>query len=184
MRRRYGWVNISPTIDLVRLTICVLSRAPFVHFPSMAPHFHLIISLCLLGSACAQVVFFPFSSGDGSQGNAVDAVNALTTTSSSISSACASALNATVNCDDRLQRLAVGQYYGTLNGTQTDLCSTDCGNSLAQYHANVVNACGTTPVWEGVPNTQFGDTLWAWYNTSCQFESKSGALCSGKFLSR
>lgn len=131
------------------------------------PSFLRIVStICLATATEASFVFFPYSSNNGNVGHAIDAVTGFSAVGS-LSSACAAALNATVDCDIKLKTLAIAQRYGGMNGTETDLYSKACGSLLATYHANVVSACGTTPIWPGAQNTQFGDAVWAWYNMSC-----------------
>lgn len=137
----------------------------------------LTLSLWLAVAASAQIVFFPFSSRDGTTGNPVDIPAGFGSTALAVSLECATALNATVNCNPRLQGLAAGQYYGTLNGSESTFCE-ECRSSLVQYHDQVSANCAGTTVWIGTPNTRMGDIIWAWYNRTCQFDS-NGRFCPG-----
>lgn len=76
--------------------------------------------------------------------------------STPISSTCANALNTTINCDVSILRLASQNYYGTLNGTETQICTTDCTHSLLLYQRKVSAACRSTQVFNGAPNSWLG----------------------------
>ena len=116
----------------------------------------LVLSLFCLGVAAqdhSQFVLFPgIIEGGTSRDSPIDAAFGFGNTTV-ISAACASALNSTIQCDERVRYLASQNYYDSLNGTETELCTTACKNSLATYHQAVASACQGTQVYEGAPNS-------------------------------
>ena len=99
----------------------------------------------LFWKVAADFTLFPYSTNDGSAGNAVDNVKGFGNTTA-ISTACAATLNATILCDIRVQYLASSNTYGSLNGTGLAICNTTCGRSLTTYHSDVVAACAGVSV--------------------------------------
>ncbi|KAK6528315.1 hypothetical protein TWF281_009558 [Arthrobotrys megalospora] len=130
----------------------------------------------------ADFVLFPYSSGDGTAGNAVgDTVgfgNRIP-----ISTACQQALNKTITCDRTVQQLAVNGYSDSLNFTTgsgySTVCTTACKNSLSSYASAVQAACGTsTEIFGGLPVTYRGDVITQWQNTTCQQDPTTGLYCT------
>ena len=118
----------------------------------------LVLSLCwgVAAQDHSQFVLFPNILRDGaSRDSPIDGAFGFGN-STVISAACASALNSTIKCDERVQYLASENYYDSLNGTETELCTTACKNSLASYHQAVVSACQGTQVYQGAPNSWRG----------------------------
>lgn len=121
----------------------------------------------LLGSAQGTIVLFPWTSNDGSFGNAVDAVSGFGNTTA-ISTKCASALNQTVACDPQMQQLAASGYVISLNGTGSSLCDAKCNSSLVSYRNAVISACGATGAFDSYANTWRGDIIYDYFNlVSC-----------------
>ncbi|KAK6526921.1 hypothetical protein TWF281_010117 [Arthrobotrys megalospora] len=110
---------------------------------------------------CAVTVSASFKFFDGPSG--------FGTTLHTPSSACASALNTTINCDEFLVAKAHKNDYAWGNETLQDmLCNPSCGTSLVSYSTSVASQCGTTNLtWEGLPNTYHGDRLKAYYDLIC-----------------
>ncbi|KAK6333339.1 hypothetical protein TWF718_011154 [Orbilia javanica] len=98
--------------------------------------------------------------------------------------ACASALNATVNCEEFLVLKAHKNDYNWGNETlQDQLCNPNCGSSLLSYSTGVASQCGTVNLtWEGLPNTYYGDRLKAYYDLIC-LKDDDGDYCVRKFKS-
>ncbi len=118
------------------------------------------LTLCLSWGVAAQdhsqFVLFPAIIPDGtSRDSPIDGAFGFGN-STVISAACAGALNSTIKCDERVRYLASENYYDNLNGTETELCTTACKNSLATYHQAVASACQGTQVYEGAPNSWRG----------------------------
>lgn len=118
------------------------------------------LSLAFVSSVRGDIVLFPWSSQDGSFGNAVDAVLGFGN-SQPISSQCASALNQTVQCDPQLQALAASGYMTTLSDS---LCSQTCNSSLVSYRNAVTSACGAIGAFDSYPNTWRGDSIYEYFN--------------------
>lgn len=99
-----------------------------------------------------------------------------------LTSACLTALQSTVQCDQSLETVSGSDYYfGIDNGTQSSLCTDACEESLSSYHESVSNACaGQDQPWDGYPANYFGDLLWATYNYSCLADPKTGSSCMSK----
>jgi hypothetical protein len=68
---------------------------------NMSPSFVLLVTSLLVVVAHGNIVLFPWTSNDGSFGNAVDAVVGFGN-SQPISTDCASALNQTIVCDPQM----------------------------------------------------------------------------------
>ena len=201
-----GEFHISdPPLQITEVSL----QAPKSHPVSIMRHppswCCLALSLCWSVAAQdhSQFVLFPGIIGGGtSRDSPIDAAFGFGNTTV-ISAACASALNSTIQCDQRVRYLASENYYDSLNGTETELCTTVCKNSLATYHQAVASACQGTQVYEGAPNSwragegtllissaikkadtcPWLDKIWAWVNATCQTHSGTGQLCAGKFLS-
>ena len=111
--------------------------------------------------------------------------NSLSNSTASLSAACVTALEATINCNSGLVPIAAsGNFYSVNDDVYTSLCTTACSSSLASYHDNVVSACGSTPqAFTGYPNTYWGDVYWATYNLSCLADPTTGASCMGQYPS-
>jgi hypothetical protein len=125
-------------------------------------------SFALLGSSLlvavrGEIVLFPWTSNDGSFGNAVDAQNGFGN-SQPISTECASALNQTVACDPQMQLLAASGYVISLDGASSSLCAASCNSSLVAYRNAVTAACGASGAFDTYPNTWSGDIIYDYFN--------------------
>jgi hypothetical protein len=110
-----------------------------------------------------DIVLFPWTSNDGSFGNAVDAESGFGN-SVPISTQCASALNQTVTCDPQMQLLAASGYVISLDDTSSSLCAASCNSSLAAYRNAVTAACGASGAFDTYPNTWRGDVIYEYFN--------------------
>lgn len=129
-------------------------------------------SLALLGSSLVvavsgDIVLFPWTSNDGTFGNAVDAVSGFGN-SQPISAACAAALNQTVTCDPQMQLLAASGFVVSLDSTASGLCSSSCNSSLVSYRNAVTAACGASGAFDTYPNTWKGDIIYDYFNMVSQ----------------
>lgn len=125
-------------------------------------------SFALLGSSLlvavrGDIVLFPWTSNDGSFGNAVDAQIGFGN-SQPISTECASALNQTVACDPQMQLLAASGYVISLDGASSSLCAASCKSSLVAYRDAVTAACGASGAFDTYPNTWSGDIIYDYFN--------------------
>lgn len=114
----------------------------------------------------------------------LDADSIANSTSVTLSNACLTALQGTVNCNSSLVNIAAADdVYGINNDTYAYLCTDSCGSSLESYHNTVSSACaGQDEAWSGYPPTYFGDVYWASYNLSCLADPTSGASCIGESI--
>lgn len=138
----------------------------------MAVSYSFIVLVSTYGLLCqlVEAQFQLYPNGTGSTAN--------------LSEECATALDATINCDPYIQYLASNDYYGSLGNStlQDSLCSAPCGASLASYHSNVALKCANDPQpWPGVPAVWTGDVMWATYNRTCLKDPATGAYCVGMF---
>lgn len=92
-------------------------------------------------------------------------------------------MQATVSCDQYLQISAGVDTYSFLDTSFLDqLCSSDCGQSLETYHAQVTSACASDPApWPGTPAQVYGDQIWAKYNSTC-LKDEAGCYCQSRLL--
>ena len=134
---------------------------------------HILIAVTLKiiifsSTTCAQIQFFP----DGFTSDNV------------VSTACATALNATIDCNSMFAFYPNLDYQGPFNSTALDqFCSVNCFQSLATYHDAVVQACDNDPdPWDGITATFGGDRLWAYQNRTCLKDKSTGGYCSGRSL--
>lgn len=97
-----------------------------------------------------------------------------------LSTACVSSIESSVQCNSYLQNVANADIYGTYDSTTQDgLCDPNCGSSLASYHSSVVASCSNDPMpWDGLPAQYYGDRVWSAYNTTCLKDSSTGQYCS------
>ncbi|KAF7288367.1 hypothetical protein HMN09_01399600 [Mycena chlorophos] len=98
------------------------------------------------------------------------------------SSACASALTASINCNSTISTLGIGTV---LTDAELDsVCTSSCSSSLTSYRANVVSACkGYAMVLDPTTNVSYAPTLTVDYidgpyNVQCLKDSTSGQFCS------
>ena len=125
-------------------------------------------SFALLGSSLlvavrGNIVLFPWTSNDGSFGNAVDAVSGFGN-SQPISTQCAAALNQTVTCDPQMQLLAASGYVVALDSASSSLCNSQCNSSLVAYRNAVTSGCGASGAFDTYPNTWRGDIIYDYFN--------------------
>ncbi|KAK6500776.1 hypothetical protein TWF506_003539 [Arthrobotrys conoides] len=147
--------------------------------------------LCLLifsQIVYADFVLFPYSSGDGTAGNAVGDFGGFGNRIP-ISTACQQALNRTITCDQTVQQLAVNGYSDSLNFTTLSaysiVCTASCKNSLTSYGPAVIAACGSsTEIFGGLPVTYRGDVITQWQNSTCQQDPGTGLYCADFILNQ
>lgn len=102
--------------------------------------------------------------------------------STTISTACSSAILGEVSClDDLLTYTYADAFYPLGNTTyQQQLCNAGCGSSLAEYVENVTSACAGQPEpFDGLPATYYGNWAWSTWNLTCLQDAKSGNYCIG-----
>lgn len=142
---------------------------------------HRITSLCFLSLASLahaqsqQFVLFPYFSGEPDE--PIDMQNGIGNVTD-IPPACASALNSTIHCNERIRGFASQQVYMSLNGTDDEICSEQCLSSLVHYHQIVSQECQGINVFGGAPNTWMGDVMWSWVNSTCTYHT-TGEPCPG-----
>jgi hypothetical protein len=122
-----------------------------------------LLAVSLLVSVRGDIVLFPWTSNDGSFGNAVDAVAGFGN-SQPISTECEAALNQTVACDPQMQLLAASGYVISLDGANPSLCDAQCNSSLVSYRNAVTAACGASGAFDTYPNTWRGDVIYDYFN--------------------
>lgn len=101
-----------------------------------------------------------------------------------VSTACSTAINASISCDPYLVALTEADSFGAINDTalQSSMCAASCGSALSSYHDSVSIACASDPQpWHGIPAVWAGDAVWATYNRTCLKDPKTGEYCSGKY---
>lgn len=103
-----------------------------------------------------------------------------------VSTSCATALNATIGCDSSLWALALSNIYVSPNttGMATTLCASNCNSSLVSYQNSVSVQCGSSPVINSLlKNSAVGDLLFDYYNLVCTKDPGTGKFCVGEWLS-
>ncbi len=101
---------------------------------------------------------------------------------STLSTACVSAIESDVDCDPYLQIQAQADEYGSDNVTQQYVCTEACSSSLRSYISSAGSNCGDQPLpWEGMPHSYFGKVLQATYNMTCLKDPVTGDYCTRKF---
>ncbi|KAF9047716.1 hypothetical protein BJ165DRAFT_1119005 [Panaeolus papilionaceus] len=95
------------------------------------------------------------------------------------SSACTTALTATIQCNSTVPLMSSYPYL-LINDLGT-VCTTTCTNSLASYRANVVSACGTYRI-PGTGNSTYlptfaVDTIAGPYTVQCLQDPTSREFC-------
>jgi hypothetical protein len=104
------------------------------------------------------------------------------TTTATLSTACISAMESLVGCNEWFQSNAMVDVQGTFNSTVlATLCTAACKTSLTSYHTNVVTSCAGQPQpFPGLPATYYGDITSASFNLTCLTDTVTGEYCSGK----
>jgi hypothetical protein len=104
------------------------------------------------------------------------------TTTATLSTACISAMESLVECNEWFQSNAMVDVQGTFNSTVlATLCTASCKTSLTSYHTNVVTSCAGQPQpFPGLPATYYGDITSASFNLTCLTDTVTGEYCSGK----
>ncbi|KAF7296692.1 hypothetical protein HMN09_01078200 [Mycena chlorophos] len=103
-------------------------------------------------------------------------------TDPSPSSACASALTASINCNSTVSTLGLGTIL--TDAELNSVCTSTCTSSLASYRAKVVSACaGYAMVLDPTTNVSYAPTLTVDYiggpyNVQCLKDPTSGKFCS------
>ncbi|KAF7304030.1 hypothetical protein MIND_00634300 [Mycena indigotica] len=95
-------------------------------------------------------------------------------------SACASALTASVACNDTIQLLGGNPWFDA--PSLTAMCTSTCMDSLAAYRSAVVKSCGTYLI-PGPNNVSYAatlavDTISGPYAVSCRQDSSTHAFCN------
>lgn len=126
-------------------------------------HSFVLLGSLLLVAVRGDIILFPWTSNDGSFGNAVDAELGFGN-SQPISAQCASALNQTVSCDPQMQLLAASGYVISLDDASSSLCDASCNSSLVAYRNAVTSACGASGAFDTYPNTWRGDIVYDYFN--------------------
>ncbi|KAK5662512.1 hypothetical protein OQA88_8424 [Cercophora sp. LCS_1] len=134
---------------------------------------HVLSFLSFVYAQSDQFVLFPYFSGGPDE--PVDMQNGFGNTTE-IPAACASALNSTIHCNERIRGFASENVYMSLNGTDEEICSDQCTSSLVHYHQIVSQSCQGINVFNGAPNTWMGDVMWAWVNSTCTYHT-TGEPC-------
>jgi hypothetical protein len=119
--------------------------------------------LLLEAFASASFVLYGYSSSDGSFGNAADGTSGFGNTTS-LSSACTKALNATINCNARLPLLASTGYYMSTNASGLNFCTDKCNSSLASYRSTVQSACKKKNAFGTYATSWRGDIVSDYFN--------------------
>lgn len=163
----------SPSLHIIQAPITVSQKGnktslllPRAFLTTMLRPF-VLLCLSFLVAVRGDVVLFPWTSNDGSFGNAVDAVSGFGNTQP-ISSSCASALNQTVTCDPQIQLLAASGYIISLNDSSSSLCDPSCTSSLVSYRDAVTSACGASGAFDTYPNTWRADIIYDYFNMVSQ----------------
>ena len=140
----------------------------------------ILLSIILFQYAIGNIVLYPYQVKDGTAGNAIDAVQGFGNTTA-ISSTCATALNQSIACDERIQMLAAAGFYGSLNstGAAATLCSPACNTSLVNYHTSVSTACSGVNAFDSLPSSWRGDLMLSFFNLVCSKDPGSGQFCPG-----
>lgn len=96
-------------------------------------------------------------------------------------SICATALTASIYCNNLLSTYTTPQWAGSLgNITLTNsVCDSGCGSSLASYFNTVQSACSGYNI-TGAPPTMLGGYVWQGYNETCLKDPTTGQYCNGK----
>lgn len=151
---------------------------------------HSYCVLLALGSPIAQVVadsvcvspsllWVHSSNGLGQYFfNNTDFVNQV----ASISSACSTAMQASIACDPYLRDVMTSDYYGPVGTAkhQDSFCSPSCGNGLSTYRSAVLGACSKDPdPLPGLPATHWVDSATAAWTQLCLKDSSTGDYCVG-----
>ena len=138
-----------------------------------------ILLIAFSKAVCAAFVLFPYRNSDGSFGNPVDTVNGFGNVST-VSSACATALNKSIACPDGLQWMT-GSYSPWPKTAQTNrFCASGCRNALKKYSTAVESACGSAKIFgEGIANSYRGDLVKDYLNVMCATDT-SGDPCIGE----
>ncbi|RDW72346.1 LysM peptidoglycan-binding domain-containing protein [Aspergillus mulundensis] len=93
---------------------------------------------------------------------------------------CEKALYAEIYCDDYVQELSEPVYHGSLGDESftNSVCASSCGDSLRNFHDNVVAKCGTSAeALPGVPALSVVDAVWSGWNETC-LRASNGSFCN------
>ncbi|KZF20250.1 carbohydrate-binding module family 50 protein [Xylona heveae TC161] len=97
-----------------------------------------------------------------------------------ISSGCATALQAPLDCDPYLTYVMTSNFYGSLgNDTlQAQFCNATCSNELTSYRTSVASSCAKDPQpVPGYPATYWADSAISAFNHMCMKDQSTGAFC-------
>ncbi|KAJ5113891.1 carbohydrate-binding module family 50 protein [Penicillium angulare] len=103
-----------------------------------------------------------------------------TSKTADISTACATALQASLDCDPFLTYVMTSNYYTSIGNTtiQDEFCSTDCSNDLASYRKDVATSCANDPQpFSGYPATYWADWAISAFEHVCMKDADTGEYC-------
>ena len=161
---------------ITRVSLCVLALNASLAFSNGQNRVFSMSLFTALASLSLDllVLFFNFRT-------AAPTFQALTPRSfadTKLSGDCVRALSSDIDCSPTVAGLGIGTYHpeDTLNRT----CTPECGQSLAQYAAQVAQAC-KNQTWDGYEDTEMPieiipDMLRYHYNLTCLTDS--GRYCS------
>ncbi|KAJ7488143.1 hypothetical protein FB451DRAFT_1226557 [Mycena latifolia] len=134
-------------------------------------------SLAASSSAPPRVSATPFASADVSFQIYTDD---LLPADPSPPAPCASALTASVACNDTIQFLGSNPFYDS--PSLSAMCSASCTNSLSTYRANVVATCGNYQI-PGPNNVSYAptlavDTISGPYAVQCRQDTTTNEFCN------
>lgn len=100
-----------------------------------------------------------------------------------ISSACSTAMQASIACDPYLRDVITSNYYGPVGTAdeQDSFCNPSCGSGLSTYRSAVLRACSNDPdPLPGLPATYWVDSATAAWTQLCLKDSLTGSYCVGQ----
>ena len=104
---------------------------------------------------------------------------------SNISTACATAMQASLACDPYLTYVMTSDYWGSLgnDSLQTQFCDATCGEQLTSYISSVQSSCANDPQpVSGYPATYWGQSALSAWSQMCLQDSSTGQYCSGMYF--
>ncbi|KAJ6045686.1 carbohydrate-binding module family 50 protein [Penicillium canescens] len=97
-----------------------------------------------------------------------------------LSTACATALQASLVCDPFLTYVMTSNYYTSVGNTtiQDEFCSTACSSDLASYRDDVATSCANDPQpFSGYPATYWADWAISAFDHVCMKDADTGEYC-------
>ena len=99
-----------------------------------------------------------------------------------ISTSCATAMQASLDCDPYLTYVMTSDYWGSLHddASQEEFCNVTCSQELRSYISSVTAACANDPQpLPGYPATYWGESALAAWTQMCLKDNSTGQYCSG-----